>query len=253
MMLMPHLLRRAIIGLALILLMLIGPATARAGVWLAPGEPLDHAHLEALVKPALPPGERFQLAFEQPVVPLHNPASSEAFMQLMNFRHEPRTERFAGSFLVRLESGEERVLALAGRAQMVIEILVPTRTIAAGERLARNLMEPLLVVESRLRSDTLTEPMNLLDMEARRRLLAGRPVRQGDVQAPQLVRRGEAVEVVYRAPGLELVATARALEDGGRGSLVTIVTLDTGKRLTGIVSNPGEVVVGAGTARGALQ
>ena len=233
------------LGLGLLLAVLVGlPGPARASLWLAPGEALAEGHLLALVEPALPPGERFAVSFSQPALPLHNPAASEAFVQLLELRHEPRTDRFSGAFLVRLETGEERVLGLAGRAQALVEILVPVRTVAAGETLTADLLEPIVVAERQLRADTLTDPADLTDVEARRRLLAGRPVRQGDVQAPRLVRRGETVEVVYRAPGIELVTMARALEDGSRGSRVGVSNLDSGQRLSGLVTGPGRVTVG---------
>ena len=235
---------RLAVGLLLVLVTSL-PGAARAGLWLAPGEPLGEGQLLALVEPALPPGERFAVEFSQPALPLHNPASTEAFLQLLELRVDPRTERFAGSFLVRLASGEERVLGLAGRAQAMVEIMVPVRTVAAGERLSADLLAPLIVPERQLRTDTLVDPTDLEDVEARRRLLPGRPVRQGDVQAPRLVRRGETVEVVYRAPGIELVTIGRALEDGSRGSVVGIANLDSGQRLAGLVTGPRQITVGA--------
>ena len=237
---------RAALGLLLLCSVGLGlSGTARAGLWLAPGEPLGEGQLLALVEPALPPGERFAVEFSQPALPLHNPATTEAYLQLLELRLDPRTERFAGSFLVRLESGEERVLGLAGRARAMVEIMVPVRTVAAGERLSADLLAPLVVPERQLRTDTLIDPADLEDVEARRRLLPGRPVRQGDVQAPRLVRRGETVELVYRAPGIELVTSGRALDDGSRGVVVAIANLDSGQRLTGLVTGPRRVTVGA--------
>ncbi len=242
---------RALGGFAILLLLLAAPFAARAALWLAPGEPLGQAQLLALVEPALPPGERFEVAFTHPALPLHNPAASAAFLQLVDLHREPRTERFSGAFLVRLETGEERVLVLAGRAQAMVEVLVPARTVAAGERLDAGLLEPMLVIERQLRADSLVDPAELLGVEAQRRLLPGRPVRRGDVRAPRLVRRGEAVEVVYRAPGIELVTVARALEDGSRGSRVMVSNLDSGQRLSGVVTDVARIVVGG--TRGASR
>lgn len=236
--------------LGLVLAVLVGlPGPVRAALWLAPGEALTKGHLSALVEPALPPGERFEVSFDQPALPLHNPAASEAFLQLLEFRHEPRTDRFSGAFLARLESGEEKVLGFAGFARALVEIMVPVRTIAVGERLHADLLEPLVVAERRLRADTLTDAADLVDVEARRRLLPGRPVRRGDVRTPRLVRRGETVEVVYRVPGIELVTMGRVLEDGSRGSNVAVSNLDNGQRLSGVVTGPGRITVGGAPGR----
>ncbi len=233
--------------LALLGLGLVVPATssAAAAVWLAPGEPLAEAHLRRLVATALPPGEHFELVFSRPALPLHNPATSEAFLELVDFRLEPRSERFTGAFRVELDTGETRVLGLAGRASAMVEVLVPVRAVAAGERLNAGLLEPLIVAERRLRADTLTDPAALTDLEAKRRLLPGRPLRRADVQAVRLVRRGETVEVVYRTAGIEIVTLARTLEDGSHGSRVTLANLESGQRVSGRVTRAGQVAVDA--------
>lgn len=228
----------------LLAVILLTSSTASAhAAWLAPGEPLTEAHLLALLEPALPPGEAFQISVDQPALPIRNPAQVEAALRLLELRYDAARERFTGNLLVRLTTGEERVLRLAGYAKTLVEVLVPARHIAAGEQLHPELLEPLILVERQLRADTLIDPASLIGVEARRRLMAGRPIRQGDVRSPRLVRRGDAVELVYEAPGLALVATARALEDGGQGSLVTVANLDSGQRIAGIVSGPGRVTV----------
>lgn len=224
----------------------LAAAQARAEARLAPGEALAETHLRGLIEPVLPLGETFELAFTRPVLPLRNPARVAAFLELLEWRHDERAERFAGSFLVRLETGEERVLGLAGRATAMVEVWVPRRSIAAGERLDAALLEPLRVASRQLRPDTLLDPAELDGLEAGRRLLPGRPVRRGDVRSERLVRRGETVDVVYRVPGIELVTVARALEDGGHGGMVAVSILDTGQRLAGLVTGPGEVSVAAG-------
>lgn len=219
------------------------PGPTQAVAWLAPGEPLLETHLAALVEPALPASETFAIRFTHPALPLSNPAASEAEIRLLELRHDPRTERFTGAFLVRLATGEERAIGLAGEARTMVEIAVPSRTIAAGERLDPALLEKTVVPERRLRADTLIDPIELVGLEARRRLLPGRPVRRDDVQEPQLVRRGEPVDVIYRAPGVEVTVTARALEDGSRGSLVTATNLESGRRLSGLVTGPGQITL----------
>lgn len=221
------------------------PGTARGVAWLAPGEPLLETHLAGLVEPALPVSETFRLSFTHPALPLSNPASSEAHLQLLELRHDPRTERFTGAFLVRLATGEERSIGFAGEARAMVEVPVPLRTIAAGEQLGPALLELTLMAERQLRADTLLDPAELAGLETRRRLLPGRPVRRRDVQEQQLVRRGEPVDVIYRAPGVEVTVTARALEDGSRGSLVAVTNLESGRRLTGVVTGDGQITLGA--------
>lgn len=235
----------ALAGLFLVAVLAISGPT-HAAAWLAPGEPLREAHLAALVEPALPASEIFELSFTHPALPLANPASSEAHLQLLELRYDPRTERFTGAFLARLASGKERAIGFAGEARAMVEVPVPLRTIAAGERLETALLELTFLTERQLRADTLLDVKELAGLETRRRLLPGRPVRRRDVQEQQLVRRGEPVDVVYRAPGIEVTVTGRALEHGSRGSMVTATNLESGRRLTGVVTGHGQITLGTG-------
>jgi flagella basal body P-ring formation protein FlgA len=229
-----------------LVVMLAVPGSASGVAWLAPGESLLEAHLAALVEPALPVSETYSLSFTQPLLPLSNPASSEARLQLLELRHDPRTERVTGAFSVRLASGEERAIGFAGEARTMVEVPVPMRSVSAGERLEPAMLELTLLAERQLRDDTLLDPIELVGFETRRRLLPGRPVRRRDVQEPRLVHRGQPVDVVYRAPGIEVTITARALEHGTRGSLVAATNLESGRRLTGVVTGAGQITLSPG-------
>lgn len=214
-------------------------APAMAASWLAPGEPLTEAHLASLVEVALPQqGDGFELSFTAPALPLTNPAVSRASLELIDLRFDARSERFTGGLFVHLETGEQRILDVSGRAQVMTEVMVPTRPVAAGERLDPALLEPALVPARLLRADALNTLDELEGTEARRRLAAGRPIRRADVQATRLVRRGEAVELRYRAPGLELVTLGRALEDGAKGSIIHVANLDSERQLVARVVGP---------------
>jgi flagella basal body P-ring formation protein FlgA len=235
--------RRLLIGCLTVLAATIWPAPAKSVVWLAPGEPLQAAHLEALVEPALPAGVTHSLRFTQPALPLANPATSDAQLQLLDLMLDPRTERFNGSMRVRLATGEVRVLALGGNARAMLDVPVPTHTISPGEPLEPSMLEIVALPERQVRADTLLDPSSLIGVEARRRLLPGRPVRRQDVQPMRLVRRGEPVGIVYRMPGMELTITGRALDDGGQGSLVGATNIESGQRLSGVVVGPGKILL----------
>lgn len=214
-------------------------APAMAASWLAPGEPLTEAHLASVVEAALPQhGDGFELSFTAPALPLTNPAASRASLELIDLRFDARSERFTGGLFVRLETGEQRILDVSGRAQVMTEVMVPTRPVAAGERLDPALLEPALVPARLLRADALNTLDELDGTEARRRLAAGRPIRRADVQATRLVRRGETVELRYRAPGIELVTLGRAHEDGARGAIIQVANLDSERQLVARVVGP---------------
>jgi flagellar basal body P-ring formation protein FlgA len=82
-------------------------------------------------------------------------------------------------------------------------------------------------------------------MVARRLLVAGRPVMQGDVGPPALIRRNAHVALVFQRGTLAIRAEGRALSDGAEGERVRVMNLASRQTVTGTVLADGSVAVGA--------
>lgn len=78
-------------------------------------------------------------------------------------------------------------------------------------------------------------------MEAARNLAAGAVVRQNDVSAPQIVRRGEPVMVRVGSAPLAITTAGRALGSGAMGDMVRVVINATNRTLDGQIDAHGSV------------
>jgi flagella basal body P-ring formation protein FlgA len=54
-----------------------------------------------------------------------------------------------------------------------------------------------------------------------------------------IVRRGDAVTLVYQVPGVSLSMRARALEDGAVGQSVRLLNTSSNRTVEGVVTGPG--------------
>lgn len=84
----------------------------------------------------------------------------------------------------------------------------------------------------------------VLGLEARVSLYAGRPVMRGDLGPPALLDRNQLVTMTYAKGGLTIVAEGRALGRAGLGERVRVLNLDSKTVVTGRVTGFGEVEVG---------
>ncbi|TGX54192.1 flagellar basal body P-ring formation protein FlgA [Sphingomonas gei] len=82
-------------------------------------------------------------------------------------------------------------------------------------------------------------------MEAARNLTAGNIVRRSDLMKPQLVRRGEPVTIRIISGGLVITSSGRALNGGGQGEMVRVVTNTTNRTLDGMIDGSGSVRIAA--------
>lgn len=77
---------------------------------------------------------------------------------------------------------------------------------------------------------------------ARRLIHAGEILQEPGVEKPDLVRAGDAVDVIYSTPGVAIRVRGTAVGRGGKGDEV-YVRLDNRRRLHGIIAGPNTVKV----------
>jgi flagella basal body P-ring formation protein FlgA len=70
----------------------------------------------------------------------------------------------------------------------------------------------------------------LIGMEARQAIQLGEVIYADQIQAPLLVKRGEEIAVVSQCGGIRVRTTARARQDGSRGQLVQVESLESKER-----------------------
>jgi flagella basal body P-ring formation protein FlgA len=87
----------------------------------------------------------------------------------------------------------------------------------------------------------------LIGMEATRSIQAGDAVVLDDVRSPLLVKRGEEISVYARGGGIQVRTVARAREDGARGELIGVESLEAKEPFDAVVTGMREAVVFSGS------
>lgn len=80
-----------------------------------------------------------------------------------------------------------------------------------------------------------------LGMSVVRTISSGAVVRPNDVAEPVQVRRNSQVKMIYRLGRMEITATGRALGQGRMGDIISVMNLDSRKRVEGRVTGMGTV------------
>jgi len=75
----------------------------------------------------------------------------------------------------------------------------------------------------------------------RRTIRSGAVIKGRDVMEPIQVNRNSRVKMVYRVGRLEITATGRALDQGSMGDIISVMNLDSRKRVDGRVTGFGTV------------
>ena len=139
-----------------------------------------------------------------------------------------------------------RSLRLLGRATRLVEIPVLARDIAAGEVVGPDDTLWQEVAEDRVDRRALSDLGRIAGQAARRPMAAGRMLTPRDLEEPVVVIKGSMVTLALTAPGLQLSAAGRALEDGAQGATIQVMNVQSKRTVQAVVVGPQHVQVSAG-------
>lgn len=129
-----------------------------------------------------------------------------------------------------------------------VDIAVPAHDIARGSVIQENDLDYKTVPASRASTGVIRLISDAAGKETRRALKAGDILRSSDLKRRTLVAKGSTVTMLFEAPGMQLTALGRALEEGGDGDTITVLNPTSYRKVEAIVVKSGTVRVGAPSA-----
>lgn len=157
--------------------------------------------------------------------------------------------RFNAVVAVNVGEGVKRISA-AGRAIETMEVSVLNRPIDRRSVIHAADVTMTRIEKRRVSGSAVIDAKDLIDMAARRPLRAGEVISTADVEPPRVILRGDVVTLQYIRPGLTLSARGRALAEGAKGDLISVLNEQSKRTIQGIVTAAGtvEVSVSSGPA-----
>ncbi len=126
--------------------------------------------------------------------------------------------------------------AMPASAETVVAArTIPAHTIIAPEDLA---------VKAATVPGAATLPDELIGMETRIALYAGRPVSPADVGFPSVVDRNQIVPLIYERDGLKISTDGRSLDRAGPGDVIRVMNIASRKTVTARIGIDGAAYVG---------
>jgi flagella basal body P-ring formation protein FlgA len=190
------------------------------------------------------------LAFDREPRAFSVEPTANAELQVARAQYEPRSGRFDITLeLPDSQASRRAPLRFSGTLLERVEVMTLTRSLQTGEIVRAG----DIVSERRPRREASADAVAATDavigLSARRPLRAGQPLRRGDLVKPDLVKRDDAVILVYEAPGMMLTTRGKAIEAGAEGDLVSAVNVQSKRTVQGVVSGPGRITLVATTPR----
>jgi flagella basal body P-ring formation protein FlgA len=131
----------------------------------------------------------------------------------------------------------------SGRYEETRRVPVLTQRLSHGEEITAQHIAMKDFTLSRLRQDVVMDEKELIGKTPRRTISVSRPIRAEEVQAPDVLKKGSMVRMIYETPYMEISASGEALENGTLGQSVRIRNRDSNVAVYGTVISADEVRV----------
>lgn len=196
--------------------------------------------------------DNIDVMFDGTIAPVAAAATAATPATLSDFVLQPESGRFNATVAIDL-GGEDRTVTVTGRAIETMAVPVLNRPIDRRDIVHASDIAIVRIDKRRVPGSTVIDTSDLVDMAAKRPLRAGEIIATADIEPPRIILRGDLVTLQYSRPGLTLSARGRALGDGAKGDLVSVLNEQSKRTIQGIVTGAGIIEVTAPSGHSVLK
>lgn len=165
---------------------------------------------------------------------------------LSNLEMNEATSRFTAELVADTFKGPDiplDVYTIRGKVTKLVDIPVLNKTIRNGDVITSRDIEWETYPERKLNPSIILSEEALIGKTPSLRVQPNKVIRVRDVEAPILVKKGKAVNLIYQTEYMQLQAIGLALEDGRMGDSIRIENTKSKKVISAIVQDKGLAVV----------
>lgn len=171
------------------------------------------------------------------------PVDQAATFEMDTVTIDPKTDRFHTTLYAPSKANPLQTMRVAGAIHQVAKVPVLTSTMRNGTIIKASDIEMLTLRSRDLSADMILDADALVGTTPRRMILNGKPVTDNDIQAPQIVTRGQTVTMIFSNGTLQLTAQGKAMESGAKGDAIRVVNANSSRSVQAIVSGEKEVTI----------
>lgn len=185
----------------------------------------------------------FELEFPAQTSEIILPADQEARFEIDDLSVDTQSERFSATVYAPTKEDPLQTLNISGAIHSIVKVPVLRETMRNGSVISDSDLDYISVRTKDLNHDVILKAENLIGMTPRRMAFNGKPLTDTEIQAPQIVERGQTVTMIFNSGAIQLTAMGRALESGAKGDAIRVVNADSSRNVQAIISGEQEVYV----------
>lgn len=195
-------------------------------------------------------GENIDIRLDVPDMTIHFPTqdTSTATKELLtrltvrSTDFNNRTGRFKVEVLVDMGK-RSKPIHFTGRAIEQVSLPTLRRNFRRGDIVEANDIVITKIVRSRTPATPLENTSNIIGKQAKRNIMAGKPLVEADLRNPVVIKRGQFVTMAYRTNLMTLSTRGQVMHDAGVGDVVRVRNVASDTLVQAQVTSEHEVIV----------
>lgn len=156
---------------------------------------------------------------------------------------DPQSRRWQAQANILANGKTETVKPVSGSYVALVDVPVLTRQLGKNDIIEASDLTIKSVPDTQLRKESVTDAKQIIGLSPRSTISTNRPIRQSEVSAPTMIKKGDAVQMTYTNPYMSIRTSGVALQDGAKGELIRIKNDKSEKAVSGRVQGAGHVEV----------
>lgn len=185
----------------------------------------------------------FDISFSRELSEIALPPEMPASYEISRLSVNHGRDTFSARISAPSTDNAAQVREIRGSIKRMAEVPVLKSAMRNGHVVRGRDIDMVMIPVRNLNEDTMLRKDDLLGMTPRRIIHAGKPISIKELQAPQIISRGQTVTVTFESGSILLTASGRALENGAKGDVIRVVNSESSRTIDVVITGENEVRV----------
>lgn len=178
----------------------------------------------------------FELALPSATTEIILPQDQPGSFEVSDLNIDTQNDRFSAIISAPDTSNPLQTMRVSGMMHRVVEVPVLNNTIRNGHVIGKRDISYQKQRAKTINHDVILNADELIGMTPRRMLFNDKPVKLSEIEAPQIVRRGQNITMIFKNGSMELTAIGKALENGSKGEMIRVVNANSSRTVSALVT-----------------
>ena len=181
------------------------------------------------------------LSTKKPAIVL--PFDMDENVEISSLSYDRNKDYFKATLVAPSVDNPVQRIKVSGIIDRLVTVPILSKNLRNGDVIGDGDIEMIEISQNDLQHNMITSKEKMLGMTPRRIAYAGKFVQDGTLIKPQLVQRGENVNITFTEGSLVLSAKGKALQSGAKGDIVRVTNANSSRTVDAIVSGSHQVIV----------